>query len=682
MVDENQITIIVEDEAGAKTEAKVEARPVMEPAPVDGEVDRDAISSRIELGQITKQHLLLYLDIFFAKRNGVTFQPVVDQNFNLETLSYMTPSNKADQITDAIVELINTDNIVVVETCSGIGGNTFSFLDSSKIRLVIAHEINPERREMLKRNISQYQFNPNRYIIRSEFLGLDDISELSQLDRTTNPVVLYMDPPWLPSDIPGHISKPDQYLLKGIMIGNRTLEEWLLKERSQVSLVVIRVPLGYVLDPVPGYYYVRQILKTSLVYLCLPIQTNSDQKDTNEPNEQKNSYIDNKSYQKEQKGQSNMQTQYNPQQLPLFQTNPSGWLDGLKVFLLNNMLPLATTSEPVKFKMIEAGPMKIWEAAFTHRSWNPNTSENYEVLEHFGDLVQKTAFAWWLKQKYPDINEGESSKIIDKYLSTDEQARFSTHYGLPEWVRIRVNITPGVREDLFESFFGALFEIAEKYVKPGLGFPLAYNVILNMYNNIPIEFSVKDAKTQVKEIFEKLGWNQSKDIRVPTTEEQLPNMEWRIVLYLTPIAMEQSAQVGINFASPVLGIGTSINKEVADKTAYEVALQTLTNHGVTWAWADQVRTIRNQNTPELGPYYTAAYARMRKDGYVDIVFPKPKKGSKVEYMLLLGEKPDHKYDVLVIVESATNDYHKDSELKAIALDIYGKRGRVAEAVRI
>src|SRR5438105_8598798 len=102
-------------------------------------------------------------DCFFGWSNGTSIDPVENINYTQETLRYMTPPKRADEITDLIVEKFQLDGITIYESNGGIGGNTMSFLDNSRIRKVISYEIVPERFQMLANNIKAYQFNPNKY---------------------------------------------------------------------------------------------------------------------------------------------------------------------------------------------------------------------------------------------------------------------------------------------------------------------------------------------------------------------------------------------------------------------------------------------------------------------------------------------------------------------------------------
>ncbi len=211
------------------------------------------------------RRLLQYLDSFFGIRNKIKGDPKEGVNFTLETLTYMTSHNRADQITQMIVDRMqqsgNKIPFAVFDAFAGIGGNTMSFLDNPAVQWVVSYELRPERREMLRLNIGMYNLAADQrsFVPDGGFTGVPP---------NYKGVVLYFDPPWLPEHIKGHESTKDQYILHGIKVGDKTLEQW-IQSCPQCAMVVARVPPGYRLDPVPGWKIESQVLKNSLVIFCV-----------------------------------------------------------------------------------------------------------------------------------------------------------------------------------------------------------------------------------------------------------------------------------------------------------------------------------------------------------------------------------------------------------------------------
>lgn len=207
----------------------------------------------------------LYLDTYFGVRNNIEGDPKENVNYTPETLTYMTSHNRADQITNIIVDKMLSKNkpipFEIYECCAGIGGNTLSFLDNDNIKKVTSFEILPERIQMLNNNIEMYNLGEKSVISTTKFAGVDC--------EHSGDVVLYMDPPWLPAGIKGHKSTKDQYILSGMKISNKTLEEW-IKHCCNCAMIVLRVPPGYIIDRVPGFKIETKLIKNSLLIMAYP----------------------------------------------------------------------------------------------------------------------------------------------------------------------------------------------------------------------------------------------------------------------------------------------------------------------------------------------------------------------------------------------------------------------------
>lgn len=146
-----------------------------------------------------------------------------------------------------------------------------------------------------------------------------------------------------------------------------------------------------------------------------------------------------------------------------------------------------------------------WVDAFTHISYSPHC---YESLEYFGDRVLKTAFAYYMFQRFPDVRESEISTAERLYVSKVTQAKLCKKLGFAEWIRRRnVPLTVGMTEDVFESFFGALARTAEMTIRPeigGSGEVFARRALSTLFNrHLSIDLvDVKDSQNLVKEAYE------------------------------------------------------------------------------------------------------------------------------------------------------------------------------------
>ncbi|GAG79839.1 unnamed protein product, partial [marine sediment metagenome] len=203
--------------------------------------------------------------------------------------------------------------------------------------------------------------------------------------------VLYFDPPWL-EGIKGHESTKDDYVLHGITVGGKTLEQW-ITESPGAAMTVMRVPPGYRLDPIPGYRIESQLLKNSLVIFVIP----------NTPVVQSPSVVQTKITKTTITQPATAQTTTTQTQLPPGVRNDEiEWYNGLRDFL-RETLKMIIPSGPHIEKMVSDEGMAVWVNCFTHESYNPNIGMNYEELEMVGDHAMEYNFIMYMYLTIPNI---------------------------------------------------------------------------------------------------------------------------------------------------------------------------------------------------------------------------------------------------------------------------------------
>ncbi|MCA1594187.1 MAG: ribonuclease III [Acidobacteria bacterium] len=130
---------------------------------------------------------------------------------------------------------------------------------------------------------------------------------------------------------------------------------------------------------------------------------------------------------------------------------------------------------------------RLLERAVTHRSWaheqvRPGEEEkarllHNEALEFVGDSVLGLVVADWLFQAFPEVTEGELSRMKHRLVSTQTLARASRRLRIGEHLRIGrgEEKTGGRRKrallaDVFEALLAAIFQDG--------GFDAAYDFVL------------------------------------------------------------------------------------------------------------------------------------------------------------------------------------------------------------
>lgn len=132
---------------------------------------------------------------------------------------------------------------------------------------------------------------------------------------------------------------------------------------------------------------------------------------------------------------------------------------------------------------IKVNNIKLYETALTHTSYTNETKEdNYERLEYLGDSVLQLVVTDYLYKKYPDMLEGEMTKVRAKYVCENANYQYSTSLGLNEYLKLGhgEEINGGKNKvsivaDIFESFIGAMYldsgyEITKEFI---------YKVVIN-----------------------------------------------------------------------------------------------------------------------------------------------------------------------------------------------------------
>lgn len=311
--------------------------------------------------------------------------------------------------------------------------------------------------------------------------------------------------------------------------------------------------------------------------------------------------------------------------------------DPLSRFLYK-LLEGATNDPEVRQELVGPEAMKTWVIAFTHESHNPNLGQNYEELEKLGDTVSKTAFIDYLRENYDHINKCHLSEFQNYYMSKPQQAALAVKLGLHTWIKTPLDKNTHIYEDILESFFGALFDIGNKIFGRGVGYTLCYNLTDYIYTKYPIEMSVivGHAKTQIKEICDKLKWG-----KVTETWIQNPSgTGGKMTITLPRKALKDFPKLSLTIASVE---GTT--KKVASEIAYAKGVEILSKYGITPDYARQ-KGDENREAETATEEYRLAFEKMKKAGYVKMNLKVSRIGQTGCYIQLIGQKPDGYLEVL------------------------------------
>jgi ribonuclease-3 len=154
--------------------------------------------------------------------------------------------------------------------------------------------------------------------------------------------------------------------------------------------------------------------------------------------------------------------------------------------------------------------------ALTHRSYlneHPEAIEDNERLEFLGDAVLDFLVGAWLYNRFPEMAEGQLTRLRSALVRTEQLAAFSRQLGLGKAMRLgRGEAESGGRQRLallcatFEAFIGAIYLDAgitavSKFIEP---------LLESVADQILVSGRIQDPKSKLQE------WVQSHGNNAPT----------------------------------------------------------------------------------------------------------------------------------------------------------------------
>lgn len=220
--------------------------------------------------------------------------------------------------------------------------------------------------------------------------------------------------------------------------------------------------------------------------------------------------------------------------------------------------------EKIGYEFQDTGLLKT---ALTHSSYaNEHNVQSYERLEFLGDSILSFIISTYLYKTYPDLPEGEMSKLRAAIVcerSLDESCR---KFGGNGYIILsKGESQTGGRErssiiaDVFEAILGAIYldggiEPAQRFVMDKLG-----ETIQDSREGHGV---FKDYKTQLQEIVQ----HQEHTVSYSLVKEEGPEHNKRFT-------------VQIDYLDGVLSTGVGKSKKDAEQNAAKKAIEELKKHG-------------------------------------------------------------------------------------------------------
>lgn len=206
--------------------------------------------------------------------------------------------------------------------------------------------------------------------------------------------------------------------------------------------------------------------------------------------------------------------------------------------------------------------LRLLTRALTHRSYvneHPDVPADNERLEFLGDAVLDFLVGAWVYNAYPEMPEGELTRMRSALVRTETLADFARQLGLGNAMRLgRGELHGGGRDRdallcaTFEAIVGALYqhkglEAARAFVMPLLE-PAAERIFLQMHT--------LDPKSRLQE------WAQAHKLGTPqyvTRDSTGPDHA-------------RTFQVDVYIGGKLMGSGSGSSKHVAQQAAAQSAL--------------------------------------------------------------------------------------------------------------
>ncbi len=202
----------------------------------------------------------------------------------------------------------------------------------------------------------------------------------------------------------------------------------------------------------------------------------------------------------------------------------------------------------------------LLDTALTHRS---HGSPHNERLEFLGDGVLNFSIAAMLYRRFPQLQEGDLSRLRAHLVRQDSLHRLALGLRIGECIRLGEgelrsggHQRPSILADCLEALLGAIYLDG--------GFDSANQCIERLYADMLDELhpgqSMKDAKTRLQE------WLQGR-------KKSLPRYS---LLETTGAAHEQCFQVACEIESPAIrAVGSGASRRLAEQMAAENVLKAL-----------------------------------------------------------------------------------------------------------
>lgn len=212
---------------------------------------------------------------------------------------------------------------------------------------------------------------------------------------------------------------------------------------------------------------------------------------------------------------------------------------------------------------------RLLSRALTHRSYlneHPEALEDNERLEFLGDAVLDFLVGAWLYHQFPEMKEGELTRLRSALVRTDQLANFANEVDLGRYLLLGHGEEEGggrkrnaILCGAFEAIIGAL------YLQDGI---LVVNEFMEPFLELAVTQIISERKHQdPKSMLQE--WAQSKGMGTPI---------YRVMAINGP-EHDKLFEIEVLINGDILGTGKGSSKQAATKAAAYEALKSIDFYG-------------------------------------------------------------------------------------------------------
>ena len=201
--------------------------------------------------------------------------------------------------------------------------------------------------------------------------------------------------------------------------------------------------------------------------------------------------------------------------------------------------------------------------ALTHRSYineHPEAVEDNERLEFLGDAVLDFVAGAWLYNHFPEMAEGELTRMRSALVCTEQLAEFARALDLGPAMRLGhgEDQAGGRQRDVllcatFEALVGAIFLQNDIYVAQHF----IHSLIEKVGEQFLMQSFLQDPKSHLQE------WSQGRKLGIPQY----------VVLQASGPDHDRMFEVEVRIGGAIYGHGTGHSKQTAERLAAQAALE-------------------------------------------------------------------------------------------------------------